>query len=177
MVFETTKGSATVKVVREWSPFGADRFYALVKAQYYDQNGFFRVIRTPSPFVAQWGINGVPAVSAYWNSTIPNDPVVKSNTRGFISYAADTDSNGMACCRTTQIYVNYGDNSRLDKIGFSPFAHVESGMDHLDNLYSGYGEGVSQTQIYNRGNSYLHKYFPALDYMTKVTLLEGSEVW
>jgi peptidyl-prolyl cis-trans isomerase A (cyclophilin A) len=175
--FVTTKGTALVKVVREWSPFGVDRFYNLVKHRYYDNNGIFRVIRNPTPFVAQWGISGTPAISTEWNATIPNDPVVKSNTRGFISYAANMDSNNKACCRTTQIYVNYADNSRLDKVGFSPFAFVEEGMEHLDKLYSDYGELVDQDQLYSQGNSYLKAYFPKLDYMVRMVLVEHSQVW
>jgi peptidyl-prolyl cis-trans isomerase A (cyclophilin A) len=171
VLFNTTKGVALVKVVREWSPFGVDRFYDLVKHSYYNHNGIFRVIQTPRPFVAQWGINGHPAISSHWNTEIPNDPVVKSNTRGFITYAADMDSNNKACCRTTQIYVNYADNSRLDASGFAPFAFVEKGMEVLDRLYSGYGEGVDQGALYKEGNAYLKRQFPLLDYMTSMTLV------
>lgn len=148
-----------------------DRFYALVKSGYYNNNGLFRVILSPKPFVAQWGIAALPAVSSRWNTQIGNDPVLKSNTRGFISYAADQDSQGKACCRTTQIFVNYGDNSRLDGMGFSPFAFVESGMGNLDMLYSGYGEGVDQGQLYKLGNQYLKQNFPKLDYMVSTTLI------
>lgn len=176
-MFNTTKGAAVVRVVREWSPFGVDRFFNLVLNSYYNQNGLFRVILSPKPFVAQWGINGNPAVSAKWNTQIPNDPVVKSNIRGYISYAADMDSNNKACCRTTQIYVNYGNNERLDGIGFSPFAFVETGMEHLDALFGGYGEGVDQDKLYAEGNAYLRKNFPKLDYMTSVTLLKETVMW
>lgn len=171
VLFNTTKGTAVVRVVREWSPFGVDRFYALVKSGYYNSNGLFRVILSPKPFVVQWGIAAKPSISADWNTQIPNDAVVKSNTRGYISYAADQNSQGQACCRTTQIFVNYGDNSRLDAMGFSPFAYVESGMEVLDKLYGGYGEGVDQGQLYQHGNNYLKLNFPKLDYMNAVTFI------
>lgn len=177
VLFNTTKGLATVHVVREWSPYGVDRFYALLLNSYYNDNALFRVILTPKPFVVQWGINGLPSVSAAWNTQIPNDPVVKSNTRGYISYAADMDSHNKACCRTTQIYVNYGNNSRLDAMGFSPFAFVEQGMENLDRLYGGYGEGVDQNQLYAYGNAYAKKNFPLLDYMNSMHIVPGSIKW
>lgn len=160
-------------MVREWSPLGVDRFYALVKNGYYNDNGLFRVILTPRPFVVQWGINGVPAVSSKWNVQFANDPVVKSNTRGYISYAAEQDANGHAFGRTTQIFVNYGDNSRLDAMGFSPFAYVESGMENLDKLYSGYGENVDQDKLYTHGNAYLKVNFPKLDYLNSVVFISS----
>jgi peptidyl-prolyl cis-trans isomerase A (cyclophilin A) len=154
-----------------------DRFYNLVKNQYYNNNGLFRVILIPKPFVVQWGISSEPAISAKWNTQIPNDPVVKSNLRGYITYAADMDANNKACCRTTQIYVNYGNNSRLDAIGFSPFGYVEYGMEHLDKLYGGYGENVDQNKLYADGNAYLKQNFPLLDYLKSATILSHSERW
>lgn len=130
--FITDVGNFTMHVQREWSPYGADRFYSLSRFGYWggaasgylhgNDGGFFRVV---PGFVVQWGIAGNVPVSAPWaNAVIPNDPVVLSNIRGTVSYAAEQDANGMAFNRTTQIYVNFGNNSRLDGMGFTPFAVI-----------------------------------------------------
>lgn len=150
---------------RDWAPRGADRVYYLVRAGYYDGVRFFRVV---NGFVAQFGLNGDTAVTAAWRSRrIDDDPPVKSNVRGTLSFAA-----GGANTRTTQLYVNFGDNSRLDRTGFAVFGQVIRGMATVvDSLYSGYGEaaprgqGPSQQQINREGNAYLIAGFPKLDYV------------
>jgi peptidyl-prolyl cis-trans isomerase A (cyclophilin A) len=158
VVFTTTKGSFTVTVHRQWSPHGADRFYNLVRSRFYDGDEFFRVVKG---FVVQFGISGFPAVSGAWqNATIKDDPVKASNARGTITFAdAGPDT------RTTQVFVNLGNNASLDGQGFSPFGRVTSGMSVVDKLYSGYGEAVTtlQGEISARGNSFLRKHFPKLD--------------
>lgn len=169
--FNTTKGSFVVEVRREWAPNGADRFYNLAKNGFYDNTAFFRVVKG---FVAQFGINGDPEVSKVWrNATIPDDPVKISNKRGTISFATAGPNT-----RTTQLFINYADNSRLDLMGFSPFGKVIEGMDVVDSLYSDYGEGPpygngpSQTKIYMEGNKYLKEYFPKLDYILSVEIIQ-----
>src|SRR5579872_874351 len=107
--FVTTAGDFTVKVTRAWAPNGADRFYNLVRHHFYDGAAFYRAI---SGFMAQWGISGVPEVDRVWeNATIKDDPVRQSNTRGKITYAQTSQPNS----RSTQLFINYIDNSRLDK--------------------------------------------------------------
>jgi peptidyl-prolyl cis-trans isomerase A (cyclophilin A) len=158
VVFTTTKGSFTVTVHRQWSPRGADRFYNLVRARFFDGDEFFRVVKG---FVVQFGISGYPAVSSAWqNATIGDDAVKASNTRGTITFA-DAGPN----TRTTQVFVNLGNNASLDGQGFSPFGRVTSGMSVVDKLYSGYGEAVTnlQGEIATQGNSFLRRRFPKLD--------------
>jgi peptidyl-prolyl cis-trans isomerase A (cyclophilin A) len=166
-LFSTSKGDFTVQVTRAWAPKGADRFYELVKSGFYDDVRFFRVIRQPRPFMAQFGISGDPATSAKWtNANLPDDPVMQSNTRGRISFAT-----GGPNTRTTQVFINYGDNSRLDSRGFSPFGEVISGMEVVDQLYADYGEGTpngqgpDQDRIEKEGTPYLTKGWPMLDYV------------
>lgn len=165
--FSTSKGDFVVEVHRDWAPKGADRFYDLVKQGFYDGDRFFRVIRNPHPFMAQFGLNGDPAVNAKWtNADIPDDPVTQHNVRGMVTFATAGPNT-----RTTQLFINYDDNSRLDADGFSPFGKVTSGMDVVDSLYADYGEGApqgngpDQDRIENEGNAYLEKNFPALDYI------------
>ena len=167
--FDTSKGKFVVEVTRAWAPNGADRFYNLVKNGYYNDTRFFRVI---SGFMVQFGIHGDPAVSAAWRmARIPDDAVKESNKRGYITFATAGPNT-----RTTQVFINFGNNAGLDSQGFSPFGHVISGMDVVDKLYSGYGEGApngrgpNQGQIQDQGNAYLTKDFPQMDYIKTATI-------
>jgi peptidyl-prolyl cis-trans isomerase A (cyclophilin A) len=169
--FVTTEGDFVVESQRDWAPRGVDRFYNLVKHGYYDGVCFFRVI---SGFMAQFGIHGDPKVSAAWRPEhLQDDPVKQSNKRGYISYAMAGPNT-----RTTQLFINYGDNSRLDRDGFAPIARVVEGMDVVDRLYSAYGEGAprgkgpDQGRLQTEGSAYLSKEFSQLDCIKKATLIE-----
>jgi peptidyl-prolyl cis-trans isomerase A (cyclophilin A) len=166
----TTKGDILIDVARNWAPRGADRFHTLVRAGYYDDVAFFRVIKG---FMAQVGISGKPALNATWRAMrIPDDPVTQSNTRGMVSFAT-----GGANTRTTQIFINYGNNARLDRMGFSPFGKVRD-MTVVEALYAEYGEGAprgkgpNQGQLQKEGNPYLKRDFPAMDYIKTATVIE-----
>jgi peptidyl-prolyl cis-trans isomerase A (cyclophilin A) len=156
--FDTSKGAFVIEVTRASAPNGADRFYNLVNARYYDGARFFRVI---PGFMAQFGIAGAPATSKAWDVPIEDDPVKTSNVRGAVTFAQTSLPNS----RTTQLFINFGDNSRLDSMRFAPFGRVVSGMEIVDQVYSGYGEMPDQGQIEAEGNSYLEKAFPSLDYI------------
>lgn len=167
---DTTKGLIVVDVRREWAPHGADRFYELVKNGYYTDVAFFRVI---GGFMAQAGISGDPAVNAEWREKrIPDDLVKASNTRGTVTFATSGPDS-----RTTQFFINFTDNSRLDGMGFAPFGKVKD-MAPVDALYDGYGEGAprgrgpSQAQLQSEGNAYLRKSFPKLDYIKSARIIE-----
>jgi peptidyl-prolyl cis-trans isomerase A (cyclophilin A) len=160
--FQTTKGDFVVQVTRAWAPLGADRFYNLVKNGFYTDASFFRVL---PGFVVQFGISARPDVSASWkDATIPDDPVTQSNLLGTVTFATAGPNT-----RTTQVFINLADNSKLDGMGFAPFGKVVSGMDVVNNLYSGYGEGAprgngpDQGRITAEGKAYLDKDFPKLD--------------
>jgi len=153
-----------IEVHRAWSPNGADRFYNMVKNGFFDGCRFFRVV---PDFMVQFGINGDPAVSAPWrNAQIPDDPVKESNKRGYVTFAKSSAPNS----RTTQIFINFKDNTFLDSQGFSPFGQVISGMEVVDGIYSGDRENPDQTQVQTQGNAYLNKSFPKLDYVKKATI-------
>lgn len=170
---ETTKGDIVIEVVRQWAPNGVDRFYNLVKSGFYEDVAFFRVL---DGFMAQVGLNANPEVTAAWaRAPIADDPVTKSNTRGMVTFAMSGSPNS----RTTQFFINYGDNSYLDKSGFAPFGKVVDGMAVADSLYSGYGEGAprgrgpAQGQLMREGNSYLKAQFPELDYIKRASVMEN----
>ena len=171
--FDTSAGTFVVEVHRDWAPNGADRFYNLVKNGYFDNLRFFRVIPN---FMVQFGISGDPALNSVWREArIPRDPVKQSNTRGYITYAMQGGAQGPDT-RTTQVFINFGDNSQLDAQGFAPFGRVARGMDIVDKIYSGYGEGApsgkgpDQGRLQAEGNAYLMKDFPKLDYIKKATI-------
>jgi peptidyl-prolyl cis-trans isomerase A (cyclophilin A) len=168
--FVTTQGDFTLQVTRAWAPLGADRFYNLVRHHFYDGAAFFRVL---PGFMAQFGLSAYPEVSKAWSeANIKDDPVVQSNHRGFISFAMAGPNT-----RTTQVFINFGNNERLDKSGFAAFGMVTDGMEVVDKLYSGYGEGApdgagpSQDKIGNLGRSYLMQYFPKLDSIKTATIV------
>jgi peptidyl-prolyl cis-trans isomerase A (cyclophilin A) len=169
--FDTTKGPFTVEVTRSLSPNGADRFYNLVRAGYFKDVAFFRVV---PGFMVQFGMSGDPKVSAAWNGArIQDDPVKGSNTRGTITFAM-----GGPNTRTTQLFINFGDNARLDRMGFPPFGKVVEGMDVVDKINGEYGDmpqqggsGPDPEHIAMEGNTYLKKNFPNLDYIKSATIL------
>jgi peptidyl-prolyl cis-trans isomerase A (cyclophilin A) len=158
----TTKGDILVEVTRAWAPLGADRFYNLIRNGFYNNASFFRVL---PGFVVQFGIPASPQIARVWdNAAIKDDAVKQSNLRGTLTFATAGPNT-----RTTQIFINLADNKPLDPQGFSPFGRVVEGMDVVEKLYSGYGEGApggrgpDQSRIQAQGKAYLDKNFPNLD--------------
>jgi len=172
--FETSKGPFVIDVQRNWAPHGADRFFNLVRTGFYNDSRFFRV---RAGFIAQFGIAGDAVVATRWmNERIEDDPVQQSNTRGFVSYAM-TGAN----TRTTQLFINLADNSRLDAEGFAPIGRVVEGMEIVDALYSGYGEdagggmrGGKQQRLFAEGNRYLDSEFPKLDHLVRAAVVSDE---
>lgn len=170
--FSTTKGDFVIEVTREWAPNGADRFYNLVKIGYFDDAAFFRNI---DGFMVQFGINANPAVNQKWNrSNIKDDAVKQSNQPGYVTFAQSSARNS----RSTQVFINFGDNGQLDDMRFAPFGRVVEGMDVVKALYNGYGEGAprgrgpDQGRIQAEGNAYLKQDFPKLDYTKTATIVK-----
>jgi peptidyl-prolyl cis-trans isomerase A (cyclophilin A) len=162
--FETSKGEFIVEVTRAWAPNGADRFYNLVKNGYYNDCRFFRVVEN---FMVQFGINGDPKLNGVWKSArINDDPVKQINARGFITFATAGPNT-----RTTQLFINFRDNSPLDNQGFAPFGAVTKGMAVVDAINSKFGEKPDQSRIQAEGNAYLEKAFPGLDYIKSATIV------
>ena len=173
--FDTTQGPFTIEVQRDWSPRGSARLYNLVRAGFYDGVRFHRAVPN---FVAQFGISPNPTVTQAWTPPsvrMEDDPVRQSNTRGWISFAASGPNT-----RTTQLYVNLRDNSRLDKLGFAPVARVIAGMETIDKLYYGYGEppprgsGPLQPRIRTDGEPYLARDFPKLDKIVRARIVKST---
>jgi peptidyl-prolyl cis-trans isomerase A (cyclophilin A) len=154
--FSTTQGDILIQVTRAWAPLGADRFYNLVRAKFYDGCAFFRV---KAGFMAQFGISPDPKVTAAWNGTnLRDDPVKESNKRGFLTFATAGPNT-----RTTQLFICTGDNSFLDPQGFAPFGEVIEGMDVVDKFYDGYGLSPDSGSIQQLGRPWVVKNMPKVD--------------
>lgn len=167
---ETTKGPVVILVHRDWAAGGADRFYNLVKIGYYDGCKFFRAL---DGFMVQFGISPYGAVNEKWREArIPDDKVTQTNGRGKVTFATAGPNS-----RTTQLFINYGDNANLDASGFAPFGEVVEGLEVADSFFKGYGEGAPRGQgprqdlIQSKGNAYLEAQFPKLDGIVKAEIV------
>jgi peptidyl-prolyl cis-trans isomerase A (cyclophilin A) len=166
VLFQTTAGDFTVAVERDLAPLGADRFYNLVRHGYYDEQRFFRVL---PGFIVQWGMHGDPQIGSVWSeSSIQDDPVMESNTKGTITYA----KKGIPNSRSTQLFINLGSNGGLDGQGFAPFGKVTDGMESVEAINSEYGQSPDQRHIGTRGNEYLASAFPNLDYIKTARVVD-----
>jgi peptidyl-prolyl cis-trans isomerase A (cyclophilin A) len=163
--FETTQGDFEVEVIRDWAPLAADRFFQLVRIGFFDGCRFFRVVKG---FVAQFGKSPDAEVNKRWyQATFKDEPVKEGNKRGYLSFA-----KGEKDSRSTQVFINLGDNANLDGMGFPAFGRVVKGMDVVDKFYSGYGESPDQGKLHFEGDDYLRANFPRLDRIQQATIVE-----
>jgi peptidyl-prolyl cis-trans isomerase A (cyclophilin A) len=163
VTFKTTAGDFMVTVTRAWAPLGADRFYNLVKHGFFTDAAFFRVV---PGFIVQFGLSANPAVNKVWDkASIKDDPVTQSNHTAYLTFATAGPNT-----RTTQLFINLGENGSLDAQGFASFGQVTTGMDVVQKIYSGYGESPDQAQITSQGKAYLDKSFPKLDHIISATV-------
>jgi len=163
--FETTKGNVLIEVHPEWAPLGAAQFRKAVEAGVYNDAKFFRVVKG---FMVQFGIPADPALAAKWRANqIKDDKVTQSNQKGYITFATSGPNS-----RTSQVFINYGDNKFLDSQGFAPFGKVVEGMEIVEAINAEYGERPDQGRIQSQGNAYLTKEFPNIDGIIKATIVE-----
>ena len=152
-------GMIIIEVNRTWAPIGADRFYSLVKDNYYNCAAFFRVVPN---FIIQWGVASSSEESSKWSTQIQDDPVLStiSNTVGTVSFATAGPNT-----RTTQIFVNYADNSFLDIQGFVPFGKVIKGIDILTTAGGMYEPNPvpNQSKYRFEGNTWILQEYPDID--------------
>ena len=159
---EEEKGIFTIQTEPSWAPFGVKRFHELTQEEFWTDCRFFRVLPN---FIVQWGISGTREENKAWDKKIPDDEVLQSNKRGYVTFATAGPNT-----RTTQMFINTKDNQSLDGQGFAPIGFVVEGMDVVDRFYSGYGEEPVQHKIENQGNTYLDKEFPELTYIERVVI-------
>jgi peptidyl-prolyl cis-trans isomerase A (cyclophilin A) len=168
VLLDTTAGPIHLDLRRSWAPRGVDRFYNLVRIGFFDGASFFRVV---PGFVAQVGIAADPAVSRAWRTQrIADDPVTQTNVSGMVSFATSGKNS-----RTTQLFINLADNTRLDAMGFAPIGRIRE-LDVARKLYSGYGEAPVQARIEREGDGYLRAQFPKLDAIKRATIADERPV-
>lgn len=166
----TTKGDVIIEVTRAWAPMAADRFYNLIRGGFFTDTAFFRVV---PGFVVQFGLSPRPDVSRAWrDANILDEPVKESNKKGYLTFA-----RAGANSRSTQLFINLANNPALDNmggIGFPPFGRVVEGMEHVEQIFSGYGEQPDQFQIQSQGKAYLDRNFPKLDKIVTATIMPAD---
>lgn len=171
--FETTQGNFDIEAKREWSPNGVDRLYQLIKHEFYTDIALYRVL---PKFVVQFGIHNDSILNNRWSAIkLKDETVIKSNDSMTISFA-----RGGKESRTTQIFINMKNNPRLDKLdyggvaGFPVIAKITNGMENVKKFYADYGPKAAQRQdsIYTKGNDFLKRNFPELDYITKTYIIK-----
>jgi peptidyl-prolyl cis-trans isomerase A (cyclophilin A) len=165
--FATTKGDILIDVTRAWAPRGADRFYNLVRAGYFTDAPFYRVMPR---FMAQFGVSARPEVNhAFKGADILDDPKNgQSNKRGIVTFATTSAPNS----RGTALFINTVDNPYLDSQGFVPIGEVAEGMANADMLYNGYGDTSSQQPNFeNGGKAFVDKTYPKLDRILTATIV------
>lgn len=166
---DSSTGKFVIQLDKDLAPNGVERFIKLTEAGFWDGCRAFRVLPN---FIVQFGINGDPALQAKYRVPIPDDKVLDSNRRGTVTFATAGPNT-----RTTQIFINTGNNVFLDKQGFSPIGKVIEGMDVVDKMYSGYGEGAprgngpNQGLIQTKGNEYLEAAYPKLSYFSNAKFI------
>lgn len=168
----TTKGDIVIQVNRDWSPNGADRFYNLVKIGYFKDVVFFRAVPN---FMVQFGIHGDPAVNAKWKEANIKDDAGKegvSNDVGYLTFA----KTGRPNSRSTQFFINIGNNGRLDSMGFTPIGKVVEGMDNFMKLNTEYGENkpADQPGFQSKGNAYILGEYPNLDMIKSAQIVPSK---
>ena len=173
VAFETSKGRFEAMVHRAWGPHASDRFYHLVRLDFFDEVSIYRVV---NGFVAQFGIHNDREVNLAWRDLgVEDEATVHSNLRGTISFA-----RGGPKSRTTQLFINLVDNVALDDldyggaVGYPPVAEIVSGLAVADSFNSQYGNAPSMRQdsINARGRAFLDRAFPGLDHIISARIVE-----
>ena len=165
---ESSKGTITIELIREWAPLGVDRFYNLARAGYFDDTRFYRVV---AGYIAQFGLSANPATASLWrNRKLRPDSLRTNNVRGTVTYAQHNARD-----RATDLFINLRDNPTLDSLGFAPIGRVIEGMEVADSLHWGYGDIPSlpapmgnPRRFYGESNRYLDKEFPKLDRIVSI---------
>jgi homoserine O-acetyltransferase len=171
--FETSKGNFDIEVTRKLSPKAVDRFYQLVKYNYFDNGLFYRV--NPG-FVAQFGNSDRKTYEKWYAIKVPDEVVIQGNKRGTLSFG-----RGGKESRSADLYINLSDNFRLDTLnynevrGFPTFGEVVKGMNVVDSLYSGYADTTMEKLdiMYADRDKFLEE-FPQIDTLKKVYLVNIS---
>lgn len=160
-----------LNISRSSAPHGVDHFHLLATIGFFDKAAFYRYDRN---VLVEWGVSANSSLNnIYGHSPIPDDPVVLSNVAGTVSFA----DGGMG--RATVVFLNFADNSRLDKNGIAPFATVVNDGHSMKTARAIFNPTPNSTagippQAYaDNGDAWIRKTYPGINFIQSVTLSEG----
>ena len=167
---ESTQGAFILEVHRDWAPIGADRFYNLVRAGFYDDSRFFRVTSAFRTVRNRRRSGDRSGLASGRDCRRPGAPIQYARP---VRLRHDGPN-----ARTTQIYICKTDMRRRIRTASHRSATVIEGMDVVDRLYAGYGEtagggmrGGKQGRIFTEGNAHLDRDFPKLEKLMRAHLV------
>lgn len=142
---ETDAGKLVVEIYPEAAPNASKRFLELVEAGFFDNTAIGRVVKSPEPFVAQFGVN--PNMAHWKEKNFDDDPTLFSLEPGTLCFAkAGPNTN------STQVFINLKENNFLASpdMNFTVFGKVVEGMDSVEKFKS-VGDpsmGLDQQQLW-----------------------------
>jgi len=178
--FKTSKGNFSLIAHRSWSPLACDRFFLLVKNNWYDNTVIYRVAPTKSykgGKIVQFGIGNNSEANLAWSKAgIKDEPVVHPHEWGAVCFARDSINS-----RSTDIAIFLGQGITLDTInyrgvvGFPTFALVLSGKEVLQTFNGEYGNDIMELPDDSLflGRSFFDRRFPGLDRIISATVIKS----
>jgi homoserine O-acetyltransferase len=164
--FATTAGEVVIEVYPQAAPNAAKRFVELVTSGFFDDTPISRVV---PGFVAQFGVNWREPHKDWEHREFNDDPSLFALERGTLAFA-----KGGPNTNSTQVFINYGENSRLTvpAMNFSAFGKVVEGMDVVDKFVR-VGDpsmGLDQGRLWADGGAYLESLPVKPTMITKATV-------
>lgn len=165
--FKTTKGDLYIDIYPQAGPNAAKQFTELIKMGFYDNTPVFRIV---PGFVAQFGVNSKPGMKEWKEKNFKDDPSLFRLTPGTLAFAkAGPDTN------STQVFINYGDNSQLSSNGgFTAFAKITKGYE-LTTKFKAVGDpsmGLDQEALWSNTDGYLKKLADKPDMIIKAEIVK-----
>nr|WP_317632208.1 peptidylprolyl isomerase [uncultured Flavobacterium sp.] len=167
---QTTKGNIDIEVERKLSPNAADRFYQLVKHDFFVNGTFYRVV---PGFVAQFSNTDTLIANPWKTVKVLDEPVIAGNNKGFLSFARLGKNS-----RDIDLFINLNNNNRLDTVsfegvtGFPSFGKVIAGWNVVENLYGDYGEQTMSDEAAFNDIKLLRSKYPKLERIIGATIIK-----
>jgi peptidyl-prolyl cis-trans isomerase A (cyclophilin A) len=178
--FKTSKGNFSVMAHRRWSPLACDRFFFLVKNNWYHNTMIYRVAPTRSyngGKIVQFGVSNDSAANYAWrDAAIKDEPVVHPHEWGAVCFARDSINS-----RSTDIAIFLAQGIQLDTIhykgvvGFPTFALVIGGNEVLQSFNGEYGNDIVDfpDDSLFLGRKFFDRRFPGLDIIFSAVVIKS----
>lgn len=146
VIFETELGAIEIEVYPEKAPLSAGDFLAYVDRQYYNEQGFYRVVRADNDpremgmSLIQGGRLDVEPVLPFIAHETTEDTGLR-NDAGSVAIARDEPGTGTAAYFFINVgnnnYLDYGGERNSDGQGYAVFGKVVRGMDVVKEIQKG----------------------------------------